>query len=169
MTPNVPRSRTAPPYSSDPLRVAQIEPVERVHSFRRRSKVRAPVARGIGAAHPVVAPAVESNTDAVSVDRAAQDGHTIHILARHTHADKALGDRVTALDRDPGQVDPGAGRRGDQHAALARIGDPVAAGADANVPLHLRARATQADAGRVGSERRGGAQQHRAGEPCYGV
>ena len=91
---------------------------------------------------------LQPETDAVAADRPAQDGDTVHVLAGDADPGEARRHRVTALQHHAGEVDAGAGRRRDDHAALGRVGDPVAAGAHSHLALHLGAGARRSEARR---------------------
>ena len=70
-------------------------------------------------------------------------------------ADIAARHRVAALEYHAGEIDPGAGRGGDDDASLVAVGNPVAAGADPDLALDLgagpgRAERTERRDGEVG-------------------
>ena len=56
---------------------------------------------------------------AIAPHGAAQHRDAVHAPARDPDADEPPGHRIAALEHDPGEIDPRAGGRGDDHPALA--------------------------------------------------
>ena len=98
LAPSVPCSSMPPPYSPNTSGRAGSSRSSGVGALRGRSQHLPPAARDVDAAHPVIAPALEPQAEAIPPDDAAQDGHPVHAPARDADADVALGDGIAALD-----------------------------------------------------------------------
>ena len=102
---------------------------------------------------PVPPSAFQPDPDAIAAHGAPHHRDAVHIAAGDADPDEAAGNGIAALQHHPGEIEAGSRRGDDDDAALARIGDAVASGADPHLALHLGAGAGGPEAGRVGGSR----------------
>ena len=85
----------------------------------------------------MAAAALDPHTEAIAPDGPAHDLHPVHPAGKHPDADVARGYRVPALQRDPGEVEPGQRAGDDDDPMLGPVRKAIAAGTDLHVALDL--------------------------------
>src|SRR5262245_47323877 len=114
-----------------------VEPVGLVVLLRSRTQCLAAGLGNIHSADPVSTSAVEFDPVAIAPNPASTDPDAVHSGAGDANAAIVRRNRVSALQRDAGEIDPGSRSGGDDDPALIGIRDAIAAGADLHIAAHL--------------------------------